>query len=68
MTSAIRSLSNYQPKTSKPAITTNTNEVTFVPTLVDLPLHTHRVAHIFQWRRQLIDLFAGFVSGAVSFR
>ncbi|MEM7126804.1 MAG: hypothetical protein AAF702_10790 [Chloroflexota bacterium] len=74
MASAIYTTASYKPTpvcqqaTAEVHASKNNAEVTFVPTVVDLETPARRVARSLQLRRQVVNLFSGFVSGAVSLR
>ncbi|MEM7030965.1 MAG: hypothetical protein AAF629_15475 [Chloroflexota bacterium] len=69
MKTAIYTSKNYQQKTAaKQTNISIENEVTFVPTLVDLQTPVKKGFTVFQLRRQVSAFLEGIVSGAASFR
>ena len=69
MASTISTTLRYQQRVAVKQVTEPSKAVvTFVPTLVDIETSIRNVINALQWRRQLLDFVAGFVSGAVSLR
>ncbi|MBV7337436.1 hypothetical protein KFU94_56235 [Chloroflexi bacterium TSY] len=69
MANAIYTATGYRRRTTRTKVEApNRNEVTFVPTFTDLQTPTRKVMKVLPLRRHLLDLFGGFVSGAVSLR